>query len=178
MAATFSDGWREAFKSFAMGTATAGAALSQLASKMADAAQNDLFDLLWGGLDGKSGLGSIFSNLFGFAKGGVFANGQMQAFAKGGVVSGATGFAMKGGLGVMGEAGPEAIMPLTRGANGKLGVAMQGGAQKVEVEVFVRDDGTLGAIARQAGAEGGRSEANAVRRDVPGLMANYTKRHA
>lgn len=47
-------------------------------------------------------------------------------FANGGVVSGPTTFPMRGGTGLMGEAGPEAIMPLSRGADGKLGVRMQG----------------------------------------------------
>jgi phage-related minor tail protein len=49
-------------------------------------------------------------------------------FAKGGVVSGATAFPLRGGLGLMGEAGPEAIMPLTRGPDGSLGVRAQAGA--------------------------------------------------
>ena len=47
-------------------------------------------------------------------------------FAQGGIVSTATGFGMRGGMGLMGEAGPEAIMPLARGPDGKLGV--KGGA--------------------------------------------------
>ena len=65
----------------------------------------------------------------GFADGGVISNGsQVQAYANGGVVGGPTTFAMSGGkTGLMGEAGPEAIMPLKRGANGKLGVQMEGG---------------------------------------------------
>jgi len=49
-----------------------------------------------------------------------------QPFAKGGVVNGATLFNNGGGLGVMGEAGAEAIMPLARGANGELGVNASG----------------------------------------------------
>ena len=40
---------------------------------------------------------------------------------------------MRGGVGIMGEAGPEAIMPLKRGANGKLGVEMHGGGQPVNI---------------------------------------------
>ncbi len=66
---------------------------------------------------------------FGFADGGVFSGGsQVQAYANGGVVGGPTTFPMAGGkTGLMGEAGPEAIMPLKRGANGKLGVQMEGG---------------------------------------------------
>lgn len=60
------------------------------------------------------------------ANGNVFEGGTVQAFAAGGIVSSATMFPMKGGAGVMGEAGPEAIMPLTR-IGGKLGVAAAGG---------------------------------------------------
>jgi len=64
-----------------------------------------------------------------FADGGAFSGGsQIQAYADGGVVGSPTLFPMAGGkTGLMGEAGPEAIMPLKRGANGKLGVQMEGG---------------------------------------------------
>lgn len=67
---------------------------------------------------------------FGFADGGAFSGGsQIQAYADGGVVGGPTFFPMSGGkTGLMGEAGPEAIMPLKRGANGKLGVQVEGNA--------------------------------------------------
>lgn len=51
----------------------------------------------------------------------------MAAFARGGVVDGPTHFPMRGGVGLMGEAGPEAIMPLARGADGRLGVRGGGG---------------------------------------------------
>ena len=62
------------------------------------------------------------------ANGNVFSNGSIQAYANGGVVGGPTYFPMSGGqTGLMGEAGPEAIMPLKRGANGKLGVQAEGG---------------------------------------------------
>jgi hypothetical protein len=72
------------------------------------------------------------------ANGNVFEGGSVQAFAAGGVVTSATMFPMKGGAGVMGEAGPEAIMPLTR-IGGKLGVAAAGaggGGVKVEVNNY------------------------------------------
>jgi TP901 family phage tail tape measure protein len=69
----------------------------------------------------KSGKGNAW------AKGGAFQNGNVVAFADGGVVNSPTNFAMSGGrTGLMGEAGPEAIMPLTRGSDGKLGVKAQG----------------------------------------------------
>jgi hypothetical protein len=68
------------------------------------------------------------SGFFGFADGGAFSGGsQIKAYADGGVVGGPTFFPMAGGkTGLMGEAGPEAIMPLKRGANGKLGVQAEG----------------------------------------------------
>ena len=71
---------------------------------------------------------SGITTALGFADGGAFSGGsQVQAYADGGVVGGPTFFPMSGGkTGLMGEAGPEAIMPLKRGANGKLGVQMEG----------------------------------------------------
>jgi len=68
-----------------------------------------------------------------FEDGGVFQGGsQVQAYADGGVVGSPTTFPMAGGrTGLMGEAGPEAIMPLKRGKDGKLGVQAEGGAGDV-----------------------------------------------
>ena len=61
------------------------------------------------------------------AKGNVYAGGNhLTAYAKGGVVSGPTLFPMKNGAGLMGEAGAEAVMPLTRMSNGNLGVESSG----------------------------------------------------
>lgn len=72
-----------------------------------------------------SGKGS--ASQWGFAKGGAFQNGNVVAFADGGVVNRPTNFAMSGGrTGLMGEAGAEAIMPLSRGSDGKLGVKAEG----------------------------------------------------
>ena len=71
---------------------------------------------------------------FPFANGGVFQNGNVVPFANGGVVGSPTYFPMSGGrTGLMGEAGPEAIMPLKRGKNGKLGVVAEGGGETVVV---------------------------------------------
>lgn len=75
------------------------------------------------------GLGSLLP----FANGASFAQGRVMPFANGGVVNGATSFPMRGGVGIMGEAGPEAIMPLTRGADGKLGVRAGGAARPINV---------------------------------------------
>lgn len=70
-------------------------------------------------------LGTIFKGILKQADGGAWSGG-VQMFAKGGVVNAPTMFGHSGGLGVMGEAGPEAIMPLKRGRDGKLGVSAQG----------------------------------------------------
>jgi lambda family phage tail tape measure protein len=73
------------------------------------------------------------------AKGASFDYG-IQAFAKGGmftneIVDSPTLFKFARGTGLMGEAGPEAIMPLTRDNSGNLGVRAQGGGSNVEVVV-------------------------------------------
>ncbi|WP_116133713.1 phage tail tape measure protein [Tropicimonas sp. IMCC34043] len=87
---------------------------------------NQLGDMVGGGI----------SNLLGFANGGSFAQGRIMPFAKGGVVTGPSLFPMRNGTGLMGEAGAEAIMPLTRGADGRLGVRSQGGGQQPVNVVF------------------------------------------
>lgn len=67
------------------------------------------------------------------ANGNAFSGGRIIPFARGGVVGGPTMFPMTDGAGLMGEAGPEAIMPLKRGAGGKLGV--EGGSSRIVVEL-------------------------------------------
>jgi len=91
--------------------------LSVYEQRVAEPAANAISSLI------DTGLSAVFS-----ANGNVFNRGaHVQAFANGGVVNRATAFPMTGGVGIMGEAGPEAIMPLKRGSNGKLGVQMEGG---------------------------------------------------
>jgi len=80
-----------------------------------------------------SGVEGVIGSLLPFAKGGSFSQGRVVPFANGGVVNGPTTFPMRGGTGLMGEAGPEAIMPLSRGADGRLGVRTEGGARPVNV---------------------------------------------
>lgn len=65
-----------------------------------------------------------------------FAKGGVVPFAGGGIVSSPTYFPLGRGTGLMGEAGPEAIMPLARGADGRLGVASSGGAAAPTQIVF------------------------------------------
>ena len=101
--------------------------------------ESQIFDLL----------GSLMPNAFGpngfipltrSAMGNVIGGGRVQAFATGGVVNGPTMFPMRGGAGLMGEAGPEAIMPLTR-VNGKLGVQASGGSGGPRTVVQVINQG-------------------------------------
>lgn len=80
---------------------------------------------------GLSGTGALKSFLPGFAlnaTGNVYGSNGLVPFARGGIVNGPTMFPFAKGIGLMGEAGPEAIMPLRRGADGRLGVAASGGA--------------------------------------------------
>ncbi|PSM18145.1 MULTISPECIES: phage tail tape measure protein [Nitratireductor] len=80
---------------------------------------------------GMSGLFDMLLKAVPHAKGGV--PGKPTRFASGGVVSQPTYFPMRGGLGLMGEAGAEAILPLARGADGRLGVAAGGTAAPVNI---------------------------------------------
>jgi len=69
-----------------------------------------------------TGPGGLLGGLFS-AKGNVFSGGRALAFASGGIIDSLTAFPMaNGGVGIAGEAGPEAIMPLRRGKDGRLGV--------------------------------------------------------
>ena len=81
-----------------------------------------------------SAFAGIFAALRGiipFAEGGV--PGRIVPFAAGGVVSRPSYFPMGRDIGLMGEAGAEAILPLRRAADGSLGVAAAGGAAPVSV---------------------------------------------
>jgi len=106
----------------------------------------------------KSGISSWAGSLFGTpaapaAMGGAFTEGGVRAFAMGGVVGSPTLFAFANGgrLGLMGEAGPEAIMPLKRGPDGRLGVGGYGGGGG-DVTVVVNDQRGKG---EQVGVEQG-----------------------
>jgi len=82
----------------------------------------------------RSGIAGGIMDFFGSANGNAMYGGNVIPFASGGVVGSPTTFPMSAGrTGLMGEAGPEAIMPLKRGANGKLGVQAEGGAGDVVI---------------------------------------------
>lgn len=81
----------------------------------------------------------IVSNLFGALQGALTpaAAGNVTAFAKGGIVDAPALFATAGGAGLMGESGAEAILPLARGADGRLGIRANAEAAPVSVVVNV-----------------------------------------
>ena len=110
-------------------------ALSGLARQMVNATYNTAMKPISQALGGA--LAGGLSNLMPFADGASFAQGRVMPFATGGIVSGPTTFPMRGGTGLMGEAGPEAIMPLARGPDGRLGVAAQGGRGSVTVNMNI-----------------------------------------
>ena len=86
------------------------------------------FGKLFGTIIGGPVDGGAKTNFVASALGNVFSGGNVVPFARGGVVGGPTLFPMAGGgTGLMGEAGPEAIMPLGRDSAGRLGVRAQGG---------------------------------------------------
>jgi len=78
---------------------------------------------------------NFLKGIFGSANGNAFVDGKVQKYAYGGIVKKPTLFPMANGMGLMGEAGAEAIMPLKRGSNGKLGVQATGGVGNIVVNV-------------------------------------------
>ncbi|AUQ74178.1 phage tail tape measure protein [Phaeobacter piscinae] len=111
------------------------------------------------------GVGKLMSGILPFADGAAFSQGRVLPFAKGGVVTGPVSFPMRGATGLMGEAGPEAILPLTRGADGALGVRSQGGGgpsvvmniQTPDVQGFQRSQGQIAAQLSRALTRGNRN---------------------
>ncbi len=79
----------------------------------------------------------LSSSATAFARGGVVEGSRVRPFAEGGIVAAPTYFPMRGGTGLMGEAGPEAILPLRRGPDGRLGVAGGASARPVSVNVTI-----------------------------------------
>jgi lambda family phage tail tape measure protein len=124
-------------------------------------------------------VGGVF-DLFGIPKsamGNVFAQNGIQKFARGGIVDRPTLFPFAKGVGLMGEAGPEAIMPLRRGRDGRLGVQAANGGGGVSVVVNVDASGTSVQGDNAKGAEFGRAISEAVKNEIviqkrPGGLLN------
>lgn len=104
-----------------------------------------------------NGIGGLMGGLFPFEKGASFAQGRVMPFANGGVVNSPVAFPMRGGMGLMGEAGPEAIMPLARGSDGKLGVKAEAGrAINVVMNISTPDTESFRRSQSQIAAQMGR----------------------
>lgn len=133
--------------------------LTDLAKIYAKMAAMQFMSMMLGGTSGAnsgggSWIGSLLSGLSGSmrasAKGNVFSSSGLVAFAHGGVVNSPTYFGFgNGGRGLMGEQGPEAVVPLSRMPNGDLGISMAGMGgggsvinAPVTVSVVVNSDGS------------------------------------
>lgn len=162
-----SSGLKRAFEGLVFDGMKLSDALKTVAKSMTDAAFNAAITPVtnhFGDILGQ-GVGALMNGFLPFADGGAFTQGRVMPFAKGGVVSRATTFPMRGGTGLMGEAGPEAIMPLSRGADGRLGVRAAGGGAPVnitmnistpDVESFRRSQSQIAANVQRALARGQR----------------------
>jgi len=91
-----------------------------------------IMGIFGGGKTGRAsaGVGAILA-----ADGAAFSGGKIIPFAKGGIVTKPTIFPMARGMGLMGEAGPEAVVPLKRGSDGKLGIEGGGGTTYITVHI-------------------------------------------
>lgn len=118
------NGLRGAFEGLVFDGQKLSDVLRDVAASVVDAAysasikpvQRQVGELVAGGIEG------LVTAALPHANGGAFTRGHVIPFADGGIVSGPTRFPIAGATGLMGEAGPEAILPLARGADGRLGV--------------------------------------------------------
>lgn len=161
-------GLRKAFEGLVFDGAKASDVLKNVGRSLSTTFFNAAMRPVQNALGGlfSSGFQSLVGGISPFADGGAFSQGRVMPFAKGGVVSSPVGFPMRGGRGLMGEAGPEAIMPLARGADGRLGVQSAGGGRPVtvvmnvttpDVQGFQRSQGQIAAQAARALARGQRN---------------------
>lgn len=161
-------GLRRAFDGLVFDGMKLSDALQGVARTMADSVYGVAMRPMQNALGGAiaQGMTDLLGGVMPFAAGGAFAQGRVMPFAKGGVVSSPVTFPMRGGRGLMGEAGPEAIMPLARGPDGRLGVQAAGGWRAVNVVVnvttpdvagFARSQSQIAAQLSRALARGDRN---------------------
>lgn len=123
----FSNALVGAFDSIAIKGRNVGDVLRTLALRLSDVVLKAALRPL------EQGFGNLLSGMMsggiGFAKGGVVQQGLPVPFAAGGVIQSPIAFPLAGGrMGIAGERGAEAIMPLSRGPDGRLGIAARGGS--------------------------------------------------
>jgi hypothetical protein len=162
-----SGGLRKAFDGLVFDGMKLNDALKTVANTIVDSVYSIAMKPVTNALGGflAQGVAGLMGGGMPFAKGGTFSQGKVMPFAKGGIVGSPTTFPMRGGMGLMGEAGPEAIMPLTRGADGRLGVQSAGGrAVSVvmnittpDVQGFQRSQGQVAAQVSRALSRGQRN---------------------
>jgi hypothetical protein len=161
MSRSIGGGLRRAFDGVVFDGMRLSDALRGVAQSMADAAYNTAMKPVQTALGGAvaTGVNGLLSGLLPFQHGGAIAQGRVMPFARGGVVSGPTAFPMRGGTGLMGEAGPEAILPLSRGPDGRLGIESTGGMRAVHVtmQISTPDAESFRRSRSQIAAEMGRA---------------------
>lgn len=168
LASGFSGGLRRAFDGVVFDGMKLSDALKGVARSMSETVFNTAMKPVQNAFGGllANGLNGLLSGVMPFAQGGAFSQGRVMPFAKGGVVAQATNFPMRNGTGLMGEAGPEAIMPLARGPDGQLGVQAAGNARAVtvvmnistpDVQGFRRSQSQIAAEAMRALSRGQRN---------------------
>jgi hypothetical protein len=160
-------GLRKAFDGLVFDGMKLNDALKTVANTIVDTIYSIAIKPVTGALGGllAQGVAGLMGAGMPFANGGAFSQGKVMPFANGGIVSSPTSFPMRGGRGLMGEAGPEAIMPLARGPDGRLGVQAGGGrAVNVvmnittpDVQGFQRSQSQVAAQVSRALARGQRN---------------------
>jgi phage-related minor tail protein len=161
-------GLRRAFDGLVFDGTKLSDALRSVAKSMIDTVYGIAMRPVQNALGGAiaSGVSGLLGGMMPFERGGSFSQGRVMPFAKGGVVATPTAFAMRNGRGLMGEAGPEAIMPLARGADGRLGVQAASGGRAVtvvmnittpDVQGFQRSQSQIAAQAQRMLARGQRN---------------------
>jgi phage-related minor tail protein len=157
-----------AFAQGATGAKSFDSVLKSLALRLSSLSVSMALKPAIGALAG--GFGKLISGAFGSIGGEAnlaaeLTKGAVQPMAKGGIIGTPTYFPMgRGGIGLAGEAGPEAIMPLARGPDGRLGVAAAGGAAPnitvniatADADSFRRSDVYLTGLIARAVARGQR----------------------
>ena len=139
----FARAMTNAFTSSVVGGRQFDDVLKTLTLRISDMALKSALAPITKGLS--SGISGLLDGLFGTGSGSVdltAAGGAIKPFAAGGVIGTPTYFPLAaGGLGLAGEAGPEAIVPLARGPDGRLGVAAAqgGGAGPVTINIATPD---------------------------------------